>query len=99
MKNVNAQQMTQKRINTLGLYLAEFALEFIPADHHVNSYNANDFLMLFDDWYESFIRYAETNRMFLGGEKEALIENTDDLIFQVKEAAIDAAREIIMAKV
>jgi hypothetical protein len=98
MNNENANQLTGKRIDDLGLYLAEFALDFIPGDEDVNAYDANDFLALFNEWFPHFIRYAETNRMFENGEKEALAEDNEELIESIKDAAVDAAREIIMEK-
>jgi hypothetical protein len=94
MKNESAIQLTEKRINDLGLYLAEFALDFVPGDDDVNTYDANDFLALFDAWFPYFLRYAETNRMFENGEKESLAET--ELVSYIKDAAVDAAREIIM---
>ncbi|MBP1669465.1 MAG: hypothetical protein H6Q21_1831 [Bacteroidetes bacterium] len=99
MNNESAIQLTESRINDLGLYLAEFALDFVPGDEDVYSYDANDFLALFDQWFPHFIRYAETNRMFDRGEREALTENIDELVGYIKDAAIDAAREIIMEKI
>jgi hypothetical protein len=99
MNNESAIQLTENRINDLGLYLAEFALDFVPGEKDVSSYDANDFLALFDQWFRHFIRYAETNRMFDKGEQEALIENNNELISYVKDAAVDAAREIIMEKI
>lgn len=99
MNNESAIQLTENRIYDLGLYLAEFALDFVPGEKDVFSYDANDFLELFDQWFRHFIRYAETNRMFDKGEQEALIENNNELISYVKDAAVDAAREIIMEKI
>jgi hypothetical protein len=91
--------MPGRRIKEMGLYLAEFAMDFLPGDADVNAYNANDFLALFDQWYPHFIRYAETNRMLEAGEKDVLQENEGDLIGFIKDAAVDAAREIIMEKI
>jgi hypothetical protein len=99
MINQNSLQMTEQRINDLGLYLAEFALDFLPGDADVNTYDANDFLALFDKWFRHFIGYAETNRMFETGEKKALAENDNDLVSFIKDAAVDFAREIIMEKI
>lgn len=98
MNTVNALQLTEERIQDLGHFLAEFALEFVPAGEDVNTYDANDFMTLFDVWYQNFILYAETNRMFAMDEKEALLENYNELDCLIKDAAIDAAREIITAK-
>jgi hypothetical protein len=99
MNNESAIQLTENRINDLGLYLAEFALDFVPSDEDVSSYDANDFLVLFDQWFRHFIRYAETNRMFDQGEQDALTDNSDELVSYIKDAAVDAAREIIMEKI
>jgi hypothetical protein len=99
MNNENVIQLTEKRINDLGLYLAEFALDFVPTDEDVYSYDANDFLALFDKWFPHFIRYAETNRMFNNGEQGVLAENSDELVSFIKDSAVDAAREIIMEKI
>ncbi|HJZ42016.1 MAG TPA: hypothetical protein VJ203_16725 [Bacteroidales bacterium] len=82
---------SDKRIREIGLYLAEFALEFVPGDGDVNAYDTNDFLMLFDTWYDKFIRYAETNRLVSRGELRALTENFDELDSFIKEAAINTA--------
>jgi hypothetical protein len=98
MNTVNTLQLTEKRIQDLGLFLAEFALEFVPAGEDVNTYDTNDFITLFDAWYQNFIHYAETNRMFAIGEKEALLENDHELDCLIKDSAIDAAREIITLK-
>jgi hypothetical protein len=98
MSTENALQLTEERIHDLGLFLAEFALEFVPPEDNVDTYDANDFMALFDTWYQNFIRYAETNRMLAMGEKEALVENDNELDCFVKDAAIDAGREIITAK-
>jgi hypothetical protein len=98
MNTVNALQLTERRIQDFGLLLAEFALEFIPAEEDVNTYDANDFMVLFDAWYQNFIQYAETNRMFAIGEKEALLGNDHELDCLIKDAAIDAARGIITTK-
>ncbi|MBN1417089.1 MAG: hypothetical protein JW973_18480 [Bacteroidales bacterium] len=99
MKNDNKLALTEDRISALGLYLAEFALDFVSDDEDLSIYTASHFLALFDKWYDNFIRHAETNRMFYAGEKEALIENNDDLVSCIKEAAIDAARELILEKI
>jgi hypothetical protein len=99
MNNESAIQLTENRINDLGLYLAEFALDFVPSDEDVYSYDANDFLTLFDQWFRHFIRYAETNGMLENGEQVALNENNDELVSYIKDAAVDAAREIIMEKI
>jgi hypothetical protein len=98
MNTVNTLQLTEKRIRDLGLLLAEFALEFVPAGEDVNTYDANDYMTLFDVWYQNFIQYAETNHLFAIGEKEALLENDHELDCYIKDAAIDAAREMIAAK-
>jgi hypothetical protein len=98
MNTVNALQLTENRVQDFGLFLAEFALEFVPAGEDVNTYDANDFMTLFDAWYQNFIQYAETNRLFAIGEKEALLENDNELDCLIKDAAIDAAREIITVK-
>jgi hypothetical protein len=95
MKKENLLQLTEKRINELGIYLAEFALEQVPREDDVNSYDANDLLSLFEKCYENFISYAETNGLFNSDEKKALIENKDELDCYITEQAIDAAREII----
>ena len=79
MKKENALKLTEDRINELGLYLAEFALEQVPNDDDVNSYDANDLVSLFEECYKNFIRYAETNGLFNSDEKKALIENKDEL--------------------
>ncbi len=94
----NDLSFTEKRIHETGLYLAEFALEFLPGDAALNSYDANDFLLLFDIWYNNFIRYAETNGLVSCDELLDMQENRDDLDVFIKAAAIDAAREIIMDK-
>jgi len=99
MNNENAIQLTDQRINALGLYLAEFSLDFVPVDSALNKYDANDFLALFDAWFTHFLRYAETNIMFEAGEKEALTLNHSELVSYIKDAAVDAAREIIMEKI
>jgi hypothetical protein len=99
MINQSALPMTDQRINDLAIYLAEFALDFIPGDTDVSSYDANDFLALFDEWFSPFVRYAETNRMFDNGEKEALAGDDNELVSCIKDAAVDAAREIIMEKI
>jgi len=67
------------------------SLEFVPGDGDVNAYDTNDFLMLFDTWYDKFIRYAETNRLVSRGELRALTENFDELDSFIKEAAINTA--------
>jgi hypothetical protein len=96
MKNV--MPFNDERILEIGLYLAEFALEFVPGDLDLNTYDGNDFLLLFDAWYENFIRYAETNHLIRHDEIVALTENLNELDIFIKEAAIDAAREAIIAK-
>lgn len=98
MNTLNAVQLTEERIQDLGHFLAEFALEFVPVGEDINTYDANDFMTLFDVWYQNFILYAETNRLFAMDEKEALLENHNELDCLIKDAAIDAAREIITAK-
>jgi dsDNA-binding SOS-regulon protein len=99
MKNESAIKLTEQRINDLGLYLAEFALDFVPGDDDVNTYNANDFLALVDAWFPYFTRYAETNGMLENGEREALAENKDDLVNYIKDTAVDAAKEILMEQI
>lgn len=99
MMNESAIQLTEQRINDLGHYLAEFSLDFVPVDGALHKYDANDFLALFDAWFQHFIRYAETNRMFENGEREALSENSGEVAGYIKDAAIDAAREIIIEKI
>jgi len=91
--------MTEQRINDLGICLAEFTLDFIPGDTEINTYDANDFLALFDKWFSPFIRYGETNRMFDDGEIESLAGDDNELVSCIKDAAVDAAREIIMEKI
>ena len=87
---------SEKRIRLTGLYLAEFALEFVPGEEDVNSWNASDFLSLFDGVYANFIRYLETNSLVTRQEILVLTENPQELDGFIKEAAIDSAREIIM---
>lgn len=99
MKNQNAIELSRQRINDLALYMAEFALDFLPGDADVNVYDANDFLALINEWFPHFLQYAETNRMLEAGEKEALVENDGELISVIKESAVDAAREIVMEKI
>jgi hypothetical protein len=89
---------TKKRIQTIGLYLAEFALEFAPRHTELSSWEANDFLKLFDNWYRNFIRYAETNQMITLDEILNLHENLNGLDDLIKEAAIDAARDMVIEK-
>jgi len=96
MKNESAIQLTEQRIEDLGIYLAEFALDFVPGDDDVNNYDANDFLALVDAWFPYFTRYAETNGILENGEREALAENKDDLVSYIKDSAVDAAKEILM---
>ncbi len=98
MKNKDGLQMTEERINDFATGLAEFAMDFV-SDDDANAYEANDFLKLFNQWFRHFIRYAETNGMFNPGEKEALLDNSHELEGAIKEAAIGAARELIMEKV
>ena len=99
MNNESVIQLTDQRINALGLYLAEFSLDFVPVDSALNKYDANDFLALFDAWFQHFLTYAETNRMFEAGEKETLALNHSEMVSCVKDAAVDAAREIVMEKI
>jgi hypothetical protein len=94
----NVMPFTNSRILEIGLYLAEFAVEFVPVEADMNTYDGNDFLLLFDAWYENFIRYAETNSLVTRDERFALYENLNELDGIIKEAAIDAAREAIIAK-
>lgn len=98
MNTEHALQLTEERIHDLGYLLAEFALEFVPRGDNARNYEANDFLALFDDWYFNFIRYAETNRMLAMGERETLVENDNELDCIIKDAAIDAAREILAVR-
>jgi hypothetical protein len=95
----NATPITNKRIPEIGLLLAQFALDFVPEDADLNAYNGNDFVLLFDSWYEKFIRYVETNNLVTRFEALVLTENMNELDDLIKEAAIDAARETILAKV
>jgi hypothetical protein len=88
-----------KRIFDVGKYLAEFALEFIPGNVDLNKYDDNYFAELFDFWYEKFIRYAETNNLITREELMILNENPNGLDGFIKEAATQAAREIIFEKV
>ena len=97
MKNEDVLPLTEKRINDLACSLAVFAMDFVPGDD-AYIYEANDFLALFDKWFQHFIRYADTNGMFNPGEKEALLENENELVGYILDAAIDAARELIMEK-
>ena len=99
MMPLSMLHITPKRLDELGLFLAEFALDFLPAGADVKTYNAGDFLAMFDKWFQPFIGYAETNRMFHDGEREALEEHDTDLINAIKDAAVDAARELIMEKI
>jgi hypothetical protein len=96
MKIENKMPLAENRIRDLGLFLAEFAMDFVPPRDNVRSYTANDFYELINEWFRDFIRYAETNGMFLNGEKEALLNN--ELVTYVKEAAIGSAREIALEK-
>jgi hypothetical protein len=96
MKNV--MPISKKRILEIGHYLAEFALEFVPGDLDQNTYDASDLLLLFDVWYSNFIRYAETNNLITQDELLILTKNPDELDGFIKEAAIDAAREVIIEK-
>jgi hypothetical protein len=95
----NATPITNKRIPEIGRLLAQFALDFVPDDADLNDYNGNDFVLLFDSWYEKFIRYVETNNLVTHFEALVLTENMNELDDLIKEAAIDAARETILAKV
>jgi|GEM_PF-2666154 len=94
----NTTPFAKKRILDIGLYLAEFALEFVPGDKGQNPYDADDFLLLFDIWYKNFIWYAKTNTLITCDEVLTLTENLNGLDGLIKEAAIDAAREIIFEK-
>ncbi|MBN2275185.1 MAG: hypothetical protein JXK95_12690 [Bacteroidales bacterium] len=98
MKNKDGLQMTEERINDFATGLAEFAMDFVPGDD-ASAYEANDFLALFNKWFRNFIHYAETNGMFNPGEKEALLDDDNELAIYIKDAAIGAARELIMEKV
>jgi hypothetical protein len=82
---------SEKRIREIGLYLAEFALEFVPGDTDVNKYDTRDFLLLFDAWYDKFIQYAETNRLVSRSEIRSLVENYDKLDSFIKNAAAGCA--------
>lgn len=98
MKNQGVLQLTEKRINDFAWYLAEFAMDFV-SDYEAYKYEANDFLALFNKCFRNFVLYAETNGMFNAGEKEALLDNDNELVGFIIDAAIDAARELIMEKV
>ena len=87
-----------KRINDIGQYLAEFALEFVPGNADLNKYDDNYFVRVFDTLYEKFIRYAETNNLITREELLILNENPMGMDSYIKEAAIDAVREIIIEK-
>jgi hypothetical protein len=82
---------SETRIREIGLYLAEFALEFVPGDADMNRYEPRDFLLLFDTWYVKFILYAETNRLVSRSEIRTLVENYDKLDSYIKEAATNCA--------
>ena len=98
MKKEDGLPLTEKRINDFACSLAKFAMDFV-SDDDAYTFEANDFLALFNIWFPNFILYAETNGMFNPGEKEALLEKDNELVGYIKDAAIDAARELIMEKV
>jgi hypothetical protein len=89
-----AMPFSEKRIRLIGTYLAEFALDFIPGSTDTSSWDANDFLALFDREYSHFLRYVETNRLVTRNELLILSENLNELDDLIKEAAIYAAREV-----
>lgn len=91
-----AMPFSEKRIRSIGTYLAEFALDFIPGGTETSSWDANDFLTLFDREYPHFLRYVETNRLVSRYELQVLLDNLNELDDLIKEAAIEAARELIM---
>ena len=96
MKNV--MPFTTSRVLEIGHCLAEFAVEFVPVEADISAFNGNDFFSLIDTWYENFIRYAETNSLVTRDEIFALNENFYGLDVFIKEAAIDAATDAIIAK-
>lgn len=87
-----------KRILEIGQYLAEFALEFVPGDKNPNASNPKKLSLVMDTWYEKFIRYAETNKLITPEEIWMLNENPNGLDESIKEAAIHAAREVLIEK-
>jgi|WetSurSiteA1Bulk_404760.scaffolds.fasta_scaffold00146_4 hypothetical protein len=87
-----------KRIREIGKYLAEFALEFFQGNADPGSYEADQLLVFFDTWFDNFIRYAETNSLITRDEVQMLTENPNGLDDYIKEAAVEAAREIFMKK-
>jgi hypothetical protein len=83
-----------RRIEEIGVYLAEFALEFFPIPEDPKDFDTNSFSMFLETWYDRFLRYAETNRMITRDEIWMLNENINRLDEFIKEAAVNTAREL-----
>jgi hypothetical protein len=88
-----------RRIDEIGVYLAEFAMEFFPNLKDPDNFDVNSFSLFLDTWYDRFLRYAETNRMITHDEIWMLNENINKLDEYIKEAAVNTARELIVKKV
>jgi hypothetical protein len=95
MKKETGLQLNEKRINELGMDLADFAVENVASNDDLSLYDKNKLLVMFDECYEDFIRYAESSELLNKGEEKVLTENEGDLDDYIKEVAIDTVSETL----
>lgn len=84
-----------RRIREIGQNLADFALEFVRVDADLNAHDSEYFVMIFDAWFDKFLRYAETNNLITAEEATLILDDPNCLDDFIKDAAIVAARQIL----
>jgi hypothetical protein len=88
-------QLNEKRINELGMNLADFAVKNIASNNDLSLYDRNKLLVMFGECYADFIRYAESHELLNKGEEKVLTENEADLDAYIKEIAINIVSETL----
>jgi hypothetical protein len=88
-------QLNEKRINELGMNLADFVVKNVSSNDDLSLYDKNKLLVIFDECYADFIRYAESHELFNKGEEKVLTENEADLDAYIKEIAINTVSETL----
>lgn len=93
MSKKNRPQLTEKRIDELSYYFAEYVIDNSLVDNE--NLEDNDILSVLDESYDNFIIYIEGAELITDVEKKILIENEDDLDTYIKEEAIENVRDLL----